>query len=204
MKKVIYSLKLILIMMMLWITKMDVSAAEVIGTRTSKDYTYTLYDDGLLKMSRAETPNEEGLSLEYWNDTYTISRIEIEPGVESIGSGLFSRFNNLTEVVIPNTVVSIGDNAFSNCSSLVTVSIPNTVTSIGEGAFSFCGNLTTLSLPTTTLSIGKRAFTQCEKLDNVTIPDASSLGGGVFGYCSNLFNVIISDAKLQKIDADGN
>lgn len=194
---------------MLWLTKMDVSAAEVIATHTSGNYTYTLYDDGLLKMSRAETTNNNGSLLTYWNNSYTISRIEIITGVDEISSGLFSGFSNVTEVVIPNTVTSIGENAFSSCSKLENISIPSSVTNIGKGAFNSCiklsnvniptslttigesvfrsCGLTSLSIPHSVSSIGKNAFTNCSSLRDVSIPDSvTSIGEDAFKFCNNL------------------
>ena len=53
-----------------------------------------------------------------------------------------NEYEEVTEIVIPNTITSIGNFQFSGCGSLTSIVIPNSVTSIGLDAFSWCSSLT--------------------------------------------------------------
>lgn len=50
-----------------------------------------------------------------------IRKVDIQPGVTSIGVGAFSACSGLTEITIPDSVSSIGQSAFDGCSSLTAV-----------------------------------------------------------------------------------
>ena len=43
----------------------------------------------------------------------------------------FKNFNQITEIILPDSLLQIGDSAFYNCSSLTNIEIPKGVTSIG-------------------------------------------------------------------------
>ena len=48
---------------------------------------------------------------------------------------LFNHFNNLKELILPESLNIIGDMAFSNCSNLKKIYIPNNVIHISNTAF---------------------------------------------------------------------
>ena len=52
-----------------------------------------------------------------------------------------NEYEEVTEIVIPNTVTSIGDYQFYGFSNVTSIVVPNSVTSIGNSAFSGCGSL---------------------------------------------------------------
>ena len=62
-------------------------------------------------------------------------------GITSISSFSFSGFNQVTEVILPNTITSIGNYAFEGCSKLQTVQISSSVKTIGLGVFLNCSEL---------------------------------------------------------------
>ena len=98
----------------------------------------------------------------------TITEVEIQDGVTSIGNSAFVYCEALTSVDIPSTVTSIGEYAFNGCSALTSVTIPNSVTSIGKGAFMGCSALTSVTIPSKVISIGMAAFNNCTDLTSVT------------------------------------
>lgn len=65
----------------------------------------------------------------------------------------------ITEVEFDNTITSIGERAFDGCSSLTSVTIPSWITSIGSWAFSDCSSLTSVTvLATTPPTLGSQVF----------------------------------------------
>ena len=120
----------------------------------------------------------------------TITVVEIESGVTSIGSYAFF-MTNLTEVTIPGSVESIGESAFA-MSALEKVTIPDGVKRIGDMAFSSCDKLKELTIPGSIESIGKFAFQDCIALERLTIPDGvKRIGDEAFRYCISLKEVTI-------------
>lgn len=69
------------------------------------------------------------------------------------------------------SVTQIGTGAFSRCEDLLSVSIPESVTEIDTGAFNWCQNLSSITIPDGVTLIGERAFYGCKKLHTVILPD---------------------------------
>ncbi len=125
----------------------------------------------------------------------TITELEIQDSVTSIGNGAFDDCLKLTSVTIPSSVTSIGNSAFSWCTALTSVTIPSSVTSIGHFAFYYCESLTSVTIPSSVTSIGNYAFSGCSKLASVTIPNSvTSIGFGSFQDCTSLTSVTIPDS----------
>ena len=103
------------------VTAQSTSAIIVKSGECGDNVTYTLDDDGLLKISGSGN----------MNDYY-------------IGSSPFYLNKDIKEIVIGDGVTSIGDCAFLGCSSLTSIAILAGVTSIGESAFKDCSNLNTI------------------------------------------------------------
>ena len=154
---------------------------------------------------------QEGQSvyIERFGDVSVIDKedaIQIEFGnsITSMfkDSGLF---NNLTEIIIPDSVTSIGEQAFYNCSSLTSITIPDSVTSIDGAAFSGCTSLKTAG------SIGSDANIQIEfgstitnfyqnsglfdNLTEITIGEGrTNIGSSAFYHCTGLEKMDIPDS----------
>ena len=103
------------------VTAQSTSAIIVKSGECGDNVTYTLDDDGLLKISGSGN----------MNDYY-------------IGNSPFYLNKDIKEIVIGDGVTSIGDCAFWGCSSLTSIEIPDGVTSIGESAFKDCIKLNTI------------------------------------------------------------
>ena len=103
------------------VTAQSASAIIVKSGECGDNVTYTLDDDGLLKISGSGN----------MNDYY-------------IGNSPFYLNKDIKEIVIGDGVTSIGDCAFWGCSSLTSIAILAGATSIGKSAFKDCSNLNTI------------------------------------------------------------
>ena len=132
-----------------------------------------------------------------WN-TYReqINAVVLEPGITSIGDYAFTKFDNLTDIQIPDSVTSIGEWAFYNCGSLASVKIPACVASIGERAFYKCKGLTRADISAS--NVGNYAFYNCTGLTSVTIQDdVHNLGDYAFADGSKLTSISIPTSVTQ-------
>jgi hypothetical protein len=125
------------------------------------------------------------------------TKIVVEPGTDSLSSFEFSNFENVTEVVLPDSLKEIrGFGTFSGCKSLVSITIPKSVIKIGndytfldctslksitilgnvgkisEGTFKGCKSLKTVILPERLKQIGKIAFQDCKSLKSLDLPES--------------------------------
>ena len=132
-----------------------------------------------------------------WN-TYReqINAVVLEPGITSIGDYAFTKFDNLTDIQIPDSVTSIGEWAFYNCGSLASVKIPACVASIGERAFYKCKGLTRADISAS--NVGNYAFYNCTGLTSVTIQDdVHNIGDYAFADGSKLTSISIPTSVTQ-------
>ena len=126
------------------------------------------------------------------NEYQEVIQIIIPNTITSIGDYKFEGFNSIVSIEIPSSVTSIGSHAFSGCSSLTSIEIPSSVTSIGNYAFSDCSSLTSIEIPSSITSIGSSAFSGCSSLTNIEIPSSvSSIGDFAFYWCTSLTNIEI-------------
>lgn len=127
-----------------------------------------------------------------------IVSLNIESGVESIGSYAFYYCKGLINVKIPDSVTTIGEYAFLECVSLASVTISNSVTTISKGSFQNCTGLTNVTIPGNVISIGESAFSSCDNLTSVTIQNGTkSIGTFAFSGCRNLNNITLPDSVVS-------
>ena len=82
----------------------------------------------------------------------------IKNGTKLISDNAFSKCENLTNIIIPNSVTYIDSSAFEGCSGLTSITIPDGVTSIGIFAFSNCMGLTSITISDSVTSIDIWSF----------------------------------------------
>ncbi len=161
--------------------------------------TWELSEDGktLTFTGEGAMPDYDSYSYErrpWHNAAGTVTTVQIDPGITTLGDFAFYRFEKLTSVTIPGSVTSIGKHAFANCTNLASVTIPGSVTSIGKNAFDNCKNLASVTIPGSVTSIGEQAFANCRNLASVTIPGSvESIGNFAFQGCLILASVTISE-----------
>ena len=160
----------------------------------------------------------------------SLHSLELQEGVESIGSGAFANCDSLFSLSLPNSLKNIGRRAFSGCYALKEIRIPDDIETIGEGAFSGCspgayfvsnkfcplgerflidGNVLlsvalngvdTIAISNTIEVIGCHAFHGCKTLKHITIPKSVSKIGWGAFAGCTSLQSIIIPESVTKID----
>ena len=185
-----------------------VAAAAAFPSWTNGNVTATL-DGTKLTVAKTDSAENGNMGTDGWTAVgtttwdsvrTTITEVEIQDGVTSIGKEAFYVFSNLASVTIPSSVTSIGKSAFMGCSKLTNVTIPSGVISIGKNAFVMCSNLESVTIPNSVTSIDQAAFNGCSSLTSVTIPSSvTSIGRSAFSGCSNLATVTFEPRSAEAI-----
>ncbi|MDE5566538.1 MAG: leucine-rich repeat domain-containing protein, partial [Anaeroplasmataceae bacterium] len=117
-----------------------------------------------------------------------------------------NEFEELTNIVLPNTIVEIGDYQFYGFENITSIVIPNSVESIGINAFVGCDSLESISIPFigTTQSDDKHfgylfgALSYQENSNNiplslkeVILTNENNISTGAFYGCSNIESITI-------------
>ena len=118
--------------------------------------------------------------------TYIDGREEIlEYGITAIENQAYYGWNEIVNVVLPNSVEVIEGWAFGLCENLESITIQNGVTDIGFNAFYECKKLKNVNLPESLTEIGEFAFGRCESLESLEIPqNVSSIINNPFCGCT--------------------
>ncbi|MBQ7682738.1 MAG: leucine-rich repeat protein, partial [Oscillibacter sp.] len=112
----------------------------------------------------------KAINVPWWDKRRTISHVEIQHGVTTIGDFAFYDCLGLTSVTIANSVTKIGKGALEICSGLTSVMIPDSVTTIGAFSFHICEGLTSVTISDNVTSIEVWAFAGCDRLTSVSVP----------------------------------
>ena len=154
---------------------------------------WTLYDSGELVIEGSgEMADYNQNTIPWFKNRLSITSVQIENGVSSIGGYAFSNCSSLTTVSIPSSVATINSYAFYNCSTLEEITIPSGVAAINSYAFYNCSSLTTINIPESVNSIGNSAFYDCSSLRDIVIPTSiTKLNEDLFFGCTALKNVSI-------------
>lgn len=150
------------------------NAEDVSGT-WGDNLTWHLTQKGVLTISGTGPmydPVEDEVSMSMPWKGRAITKVIIEDGVTSISTAAFSNvvhdYDDLTEVVIPNTVTHIGSNAFAFC-NIERIDIPDSVKTIGSVAFANCTNLAEIKIGANVESIGESAFYGSAELTDIFV-----------------------------------
>lgn len=169
------------------VTAQSTSAIIVKSGECGDNVTYTLDDDGLLKISGSGNMNDYYIGNSPFYLNKDIKEIVIGDGVTSIGDCAFWGCSSLTSIEIPGGVTSIGMSVFDSCSSLTSIEIPVGVTSLKDFVFYGCSSLTSITIPEGLTSIGSSAFESCSSLTSIAIlAGVTSIGESAFKDCIKL------------------
>jgi hypothetical protein len=114
----------------------------------------------------------------------SITTLNIQEGVTSIGACAFWGCKNLTSVTTPSSLKSIGFAAFADCTSIQEVNIKSGM--IGESAFIRCTALKKATIGSGVTAMGISAFENCNALEAVYISDVAAWCAIDFGgYLAN-------------------
>ncbi len=147
-------------------------------------------DDGEISMAEAASATSlDGVFGE--NRKYTsFDELRYFTGLTEISDNLFSQWELLSSVVLPETIVTIGERAFNQCKSLNGVELPGALKEIKNYAFNECISLTSVSFPEGIQRIGYYAYYRCTSLYSITIPSRKvTIESGSFFNCSNTVDV---------------
>lgn len=189
MKKLLFTLMLLLMTMVAFAEKVEVNGLyyELINKTLTAE---VVKSDGDSYSGNIVIPE----SIEYEGSAYTVT---------SIGSNSFGFCKNIISVEISNSVRSIKSKAFYGCVNLKTVSLSNNLEEIGSEAFFACEALSSINFPNSLKTIGSSAFFCCYSLTSLKIPDSVvSIGGSAFYMCTGLSTVSMgSGVETVKRDA---
>ena len=119
-----------------------------------------------------------------------------------------NEYEEVTEIVIPETVTKIGNYQFCGLKNVMNITIPNSVTSIGYSAFSGCTGLTSITLPFIGNGSDETHFGYIfgansysdnlknvpESLNEIIITNAKSIGDSAFYGCTALKSVEVTES----------
>lgn len=152
----------------------EVRAATIVASGdcgdsdSGSDVTWTLYSDGVLKISGTGAMRTYGFDSAPWKSKKAdIKTIIIEDGVTKIGQYSFNGCSNVVTVSIPDSVTKIGIDAFFDCTSLTNIHLPEELTEIESGAFCNCTSLTSVIIPEKLTSLGDISFKDCTSLKKI-------------------------------------
>ncbi|MDO4300854.1 MAG: leucine-rich repeat domain-containing protein [Clostridia bacterium] len=176
-------------------------ADEEITGQCGDNLTYTLSADRttLVISGTGDMYNYTSKSPSPWNNyKSSITTLELNDGITSIGNYAFYGCKKLADSVIPNSVETIGSYSFANCGSWAILG--NSVKTIKDSAFSSCSTnpanaptvkinnsyLPCLIIPDSVETIGSRAYGSC-KFRALHVGDSvKTIGLGAFMRCSNM------------------
>lgn len=122
----------------------------------------------------AGTTEIKANEFDNWN---SLQRIELLPGITTIGDSAFDGCESLTEVVIPDDseLTYIGERAFAG-TKITEVDLTKCVRlkKIGNEAYSGCSLVTSVKLPANLHAIGFGAFSGCVTLETYESPFAGA------------------------------
>ena len=128
----------------------------------------------------------------------SVRKVVIEDGVKNVGSSVFFRLENLTDVTIPDSVTSIGVDSFNYCTALESITLPETVTFIDTGAFANCHSLKKFKFPSNITCINDWMFHNSTGLTSVVIPaSVTRIGIVVFEGCTSLQDIYYEGTEEQ-------
>ena len=166
-------------------------AAETVDSgKCGENASWTLDSDGVLTISG--TGMAEITDREKWETVKTNAvTAVVEDGITVIGGSLFSGFEKLTQVTLPESVDKIYYQAFADSTALETVTLPSEVSEMSSSVFENCQSLKDITLPRGISSVPFATF-RTSGVESVTIPDTvTDIMDDTFMYCSRLEKVTV-------------
>ena len=123
------------------------------------------------------------------------TEIAVSEGVTTINC--FNKFNNLTNVSLPDSLNKIGTFCFEGCTSLKRIDLPYD-TVVRQGAFMNCTALEDFAIRSGQNNLEAETFKSCSSLKYITLPDTiTEIGTDCFAECSSLTDVYYEGSEAQ-------
>ena len=101
-------------------------------------------------------------------------------------------YENLKEIVLPNSITNLEEGCFSNQTHLETINIPDSIKIIPKDAFYNCDKLYNIEFPKSIRIIEENAFEKCATLSEVKLQNIRYIGRSAFQNCYNLKDLEIN------------
>lgn len=134
---------------------------------------------------KGKTLTVTSISNSAFKDSH-ITSIQIPATVIDIESSAFANCENLYTIELQEGLQSIGSDAFNGCVNLTKIDFPTTLRTIGSASFANCKTLSQIVLTTGITSLGSSAFMNCENVTKASLATISILENNVFNGCINL------------------
>ena len=167
------------------------SSSTVIPDGVKTIAPYSFYNTDITKADLPASVTTIGKNA--FRDCRKLASVTIPKGVAEISQHAFYGCNGMTKLTIEDGVKVVGYEAFMGCSSLPSLTIPASVRKLEERAFYECGALKELTIENGVDSIGAGAFYFCKSLTSVDLPSSLTYAGSLFGGCTSLKDVHLSD-----------
>jgi hypothetical protein len=144
-----------------------------------------------------EVTYKESSGNSYSGDIVIPSQITVNGNsynVTSVSENAFSRCDELTSVVIPNSVTTLGINTMFNSQKLQKVVIGNSIKELPFGMCADCVKLSSVTLGESVTSTGSNAFKGCTSLESIILPQSVTNIEGYSFAQSGLVSIVIPDA----------
>ena len=182
-------------------TRLDDFTADVTAVGSIGDSAYyIMYSNGRLAIRGTGATYDYEIGDSPFFDNTEITSLDVGEGITALGSSLFERCTNMTEISLPTTLTSIGERCFFMYSvgGLKSLVIPKNVNTIAEKAFVCCA-IESVTIPFNVKEIGSYAFNGCEKLKSAYV-DSPLVSSFMFTQCSALSNLTLSK-NVKSINA---
>lgn len=178
---------------MRYLEYLDISEVDIIGGSTyyyQDSYNISIFLEDNTIGERMFT-NGENASLSVFEN---LKEVLLPNSVTKIDQFAFERVHSLCKVKLPDKLKTIEGGAFYKCSNITNITIPNGVTTIGHTTFGHCKNLYSISIPNSVTTIENSVFWHCEKLTDISLPsNLTKIGDNTFSNCSSLKNIEIHE-----------
>ena len=140
-------------------------------------------------------------SAELIIDGETVTDVNFPDGLDEVKPFVFSGYDNLKTVTLPDSITKIGERAFSY-SGLKEISFSENIETIENEAFRNCNQLTNVCLPSKLNAVNDYTFEDCDALKSVTFGNSvTKIGAQAFYSCSSLTDILLPDS-LCRIEAN--
>lgn len=133
------------------------TAVTIPNTVTTMDDSVFAACTGLTEVKVSRSTLKAGMS-NIFEGCPNIKTIRFPEGLTAIPDAAFYRFEQLTDIIIPDTVKTLGNGVFLCCANLESITIPSKVTKLKDEVFRGCSKLETIIIPENVEEIGINTF----------------------------------------------